>query len=177
MEASKETRVWDLWVRISHWSLAVIFVSNRFLNEEGEEWHQRLGYAACILIGLRLIWGFVGSKQARFSEMLKNWPPRGERLSHFQDYLRGRTPRYLNHPPLAQVGMVFLLGNLLLLGLTGWLMGVESFAETEWLEESHELLANSMLVLVIVHVLGVLRESKLHGENLIASMIHGRKRP
>jgi len=73
--------------------------------------------------------------------------------------------------------MAFLLGNLLLLGLTGWMMGVESFAETEWLEESHELLANSMLVLVIVHVLGVLRESKLHGENLIAAMIHGRKRP
>jgi len=46
----------------------------------------------------------------------------------------------------------------------------------EWLEEAHELAANGMLALVIVHIAAVLITSQLHRENLPRAMVDGNKR-
>ena len=51
----------------------------------------------------------------------------------------------------------------------------EDDREDFW-EEFHEILANLVLLLVIVHVLGVLGSSYLHKENLVLAMFTGRKR-
>lgn len=168
-------RVWDPLVRIFHWSLVALVISNAFFNEGGGDWHEWLGYAACAWIALRLVWGVVGTKHARFSEMRKAWPRRGQFVPHVRDYLRGRTPRILNHSPLALIGMAAMLACVLLLGLSGWMMSWDRFFGEEWLEETHEVLSNALLGLIVIHVTGVIRESLLHRENLVASMLHGRK--
>lgn len=168
--------VWDLFIRIFHWSLVGLIVSNQFFNESGEIWHERIGYAACVLVLLRFIWGFVGTKYARFKDIKEYWPKRGEFKNHVIEYVRGKSPRTLNHPPLAVIGMILMFGCILSLGLTGWMMGLDRFFGVEWVEEAHEILGDALLVLSIIHVLGVIRESFIHRENLIASMIHGKKR-
>ena len=167
---------WDPWVRITHWSLVGIVILKRFVLEDGGDWHLWLGYAACVLVALRVIWGFIGSRNARFAEMLKSWPPRGQVLQHLARYLRNQTPRYLNHPPLALVVMSGMLGCILGLGMTGWMLGLDRFFGEEWLEEAHELLSHGLILLAVAHISGVLRASWLNRENLIASMIHGRKK-
>lgn len=167
---------WDRWVRLSHWSLVAIVILNRFVLEDGGDAHLWLGYVACGLVAARVIWGFMGSRNARFAEMLKSWPPRGEFLRHLSQYLRNQTPRYLNHPPLAILAMGGMLSCILGLGVTGWMLGLDRFFGEEWLEELHELLSNGLLLLAMAHVIGVLRASWLNRENLIASMIHGRKK-
>lgn len=169
-------RVWDPAVRIFHWSLAGIVFSNQWFNEAGETWHSRLGYVACGLVGFRLFWGFIGPHYARFARIREVWPSRGHFLEETRVYLSGKSPRTIAHPPLAVLGMGFMLVCVLLLGLSGWMMGLDRFFGEEWLEETHEVIANLLLVGVGAHVLGVLRESWLHRENLIASMIHGKKR-
>jgi cytochrome b len=166
---------WDPWVRITHWSLVSIVILNAFILEDGGDWHELLGYAACAFVGARIVWGFVGSRNARFTEMLKGWP-RGRLLVHLRDYLQDRTPRYLNHPPLAILVMSGMLACILGLGLTGWMMELDRFFGEEWVEEVHEVLSNSLLLLASAHLIGVLRASWLHRENLIASMFHGRKK-
>ncbi|MEN9724084.1 MAG: hypothetical protein RJB38_2070 [Pseudomonadota bacterium] len=169
-------RFWDPLVRLLHWGWAAIIILNQWVLEDGGPWHERLGYWACAFVLIRVFWGFFGSKNARFSEILKAWPPRGQFVSHLKSYLAHRNERYLNHPPLAMIVMSAMLSLVLALGLTGWLMDQEAFFGVEWVEETHEALASILIALVFAHVAGVLRASFLERENLIASMIHGKKR-
>lgn len=173
-------RVWDPLVRIVHWSLVAGFFANYFLTEEGEGPHQWIGYGMVALIGLRLLWGFIGPWPARWRSF---WPtPR--RLG--QAVRRSRTPDRdtaqagpvgITHTPLGAVMMLTLLVLLLGLGATGYMMEeTDRFWGVEWVEEAHELMANTILALVPVHVLGALLESRRQGDNLIAGMLHGYRR-
>ena len=168
--------VWDRWVRISHWSVAAIVFADAFANEGGEFWHAFLGYLGCGFIAFRVVWGFAGSDHARVRTMIAGWPPRGTFFTHAGNYLRGRTPRMLDHTPLGMLGMALMLVCVLLLGLTGWMMSWDRFFGEEWLESTHETLSDALIALVVVHVLGVILESLRHRENLVAAMIHGKKR-
>lgn len=170
--------VWDLFVRIFHWGLAAIVLTNRFFNEGGDEWHERLGYLACAAIGLRVVWGFVSpSPYARFRTMVAEFQDLSAHpMAYLSLYLRGGHRRTLTHPPTAVLGMGFMVLLVLALGMTGWMMSWDRYFGEEWLEEVHILISNVLIAMVIVHVLAVLRESFVHRENLILSMITGKKR-
>ncbi|WEN14504.1 cytochrome b/b6 domain-containing protein [Rhodanobacter sp. AS-Z3] len=165
-------KVWDPLVRLFHWSLAGLFLAN-FFTEEGELVHRGFGYAILGLIAVRLVWGFIGTHHARFS----NWVPGPDRLRHYlRDRLAGRSRRQLGHNPAAAVMILTLLGGVLLVAFTGWLQTTDRFFGDSWLEGLHEALAYGVLGLVVVHVLAAVGESLHYGENLIAAMVHGRKR-
>ncbi|KQZ68490.1 cytochrome B [Rhodanobacter sp. Root561] len=165
-------KVWDPLVRLFHWSLAGLFLAN-FFTDEGELVHRGFGYAILILIAVRFVWGWVGTRHARFAD----WVPGPRRV---RDYLRqrlaGRSRRQLGHNPAAAVMILALLVGVLLVGVTGWLQTTDRFFGEGWLEELHEVLAYGVLGLVVLHVLAAVGESVHYGENLVASMIHGRKR-
>lgn len=165
-------RVWDPLVRVFHWSLAGLFLAN-FFTEGGETVHRWIGYTTLILITVRLVWGFVGSRHARFSDWVRG--PRTVSV-YLRERLAGRSRRRLGHNPAAAVMIVSLLAGVVLVGLTGWLQGTERFFGEPWLEELHEVLAYGVLALVGLHVLAAIHESIHYRENLVASMIHGRKR-
>jgi cytochrome b len=149
-----------------------LFLAN-FFTEEGELVHRGFGYAILILIGVRFVWGWIGTRHARFAD----WVPGPRRV---RDYLRqrlaGRSRRQLGHNPAAAVMILALLVGVLLVGVTGWLQTTDRFFGEGWLEELHEALAYGVLGLVVLHVLAAVGESVHYGENLVASMIHGRKR-
>ncbi|MGS1121599.1 cytochrome b/b6 domain-containing protein [Rhodanobacter sp. UC4436_H3] len=165
-------KVWDPLVRLFHWSLAGLFLAN-FFTEDGELVHRGIGYAVLALLAVRFVWGWVGTRHARFAD----WVPGPRRL---RDYLRerlaGRSRRQLGHNPAAAVMILALLVGVLLVGVTGWLQTTDRFFGEGWLEELHEALAYGVLGLVVLHVLAAVGESVHYGENLVAAMIHGRKR-
>jgi len=169
----EQVKVWDAVVRGTHWLVAVFVLSNYALNEAGESLHQWLGYGASTLVVLRTVWGMVGSGYARFSEFC---PTPGRLLPYLRALLQGREPRLLGHNPLAAVMMLTLMLLVLALGLTGFLMGTDAFWGDELMEEVHETLANVLISLVAVHVAAALFESWRHRENLVWSMVTGRKR-
>ncbi len=86
-----------------------------------------------------------------------------------------RAPRYLGHNPAAGAIIVALLAAVALTGLSGLPAGEDGFAG-ELFEELHEALANLILALVGIHVAGVLTTSLIEDENLVKTMITGRKR-
>ena len=165
-------KVWDPLVRVMHWSLAIVFLVN-FIDEGGDPLHNWLGYAALFLVGARVVWGWIGPQRARFADWVRG--PRAVR-NYLRERLAGRSRRQLGHNPAAAAMMVALLIGVAIVGLTGWLQTTDRFFGVEWIEELHEVLAYGVLVMVGLHVAAAISESMHYRENLIASMIHGRKR-
>ena len=165
--------IWDIPTRLFHWLLAAS-IGGAFLTAESErlrDVHALLGYTAGGLIAFRLIWGLVGSRYARFRSFL--YSP-GELIAYMRS-LATRSPRhYLGHNPLGSLAVFALLGLSLAAVVSGHAVLVERGGD--WMEELHEGVAFAILTLVGVHIVGVLTSSVLHGENLIGSMITGRKR-
>lgn len=183
----KKLKVWDLAVRLGHWAMAAL-VLGAFLTADEDETlplHMRLGLLLLGIVAFRLVWGFVGSRHARFSDFVRS--PRAV-LAYARQYVRGRPGRHLGHNPLGSVMVLALLGTLLLVTVTGLLtaLGPEfdgplsamfSRQGAHAVEEVHEASAWLLPWLVVLHVGGVLLSSVLERQNLVGGMVTGRKRP
>ncbi len=164
--------VWDLPVRVFHWLTALSF-AGAWITAESERWrllHITLGYTLAGLIGVRLVWGLVGTRYARFSNFVRG--PAAV-VRYLRSLLRRRPEHYTGHNPAGGWAIVALL--LLPVGIvaSGW--AIYNDLGGDWLEEAHEAVASLMLAVVGVHIVGVIAGSWLHRENLVRSMITGRK--
>lgn len=182
-----EVKVWDPLVRIFHWTLVIAFFIAYIVEEELLDLHVYAGYVVLGLIGFRLLWGFIGTRHARFSDFVRS---PGEIRTFLTDTLALRARRYLGHNPAGGAMIIVMLISLLLTTVTGiaiygaeeqagpmatWFTGASHFWQ-EAFEETHEFFANFTLLLVFVHVAGVIVESLIHRENLVQAMFSGHKR-
>jgi cytochrome b len=166
-------KVWDPFVRVFHWSLATLFLVAYATGDEVENIHIAAGYTIAGLLALRMVWGFVGPRHARFSDFVRS--PRAV-LAYMRDVALLRAPRYLGHNPAGGAMIMALIVMLIGTCTTGYMMTTETYWGSEAFEEMHETFANLTIGLVVVHVLGVLVASFEHRENLVKAMIIGRKR-
>ena len=170
--AARGVLIWDVPVRVFHWLLALNFVI-AWLTAESETWrlvHVIAGYTVAGLVAFRLLWGLVGTRHARFGSFVRG--PRAA-LAYLKDSLRGRHPRHAGHNPAGALAIVALLALAALTTASGWAFYNETGGE--WLEEVHEVLANAMLGLVLLHLAAVLVTSVLTRDNLVKAMWTGRK--
>lgn len=185
MANGETVRVWDPLVRVFHWSLVTAFAVAWFTEGEPMWLHTGAGYLILALLVLRIAWGFIGTPHARFRDFVRG-PV--EAVRYFAAELGGRARRYIGHNPagglmilalmallLAQVGtgIVMLAADEGAGPLAGWVAPSEGLAES--LEEVHEILANGLVTLVVLHIVGVIVGSLRHRENLVRAMIHGYK--
>jgi len=180
-----ETKIWDPLIRLFHWTLVLSFMVAYLTEDELQILHVYSGYLIMGLLTVRLIWGFVGTKHARFSDFIR---PPGEVKTYLKDLLTLRATRHLGHNPAGGAMILALFVSLVLTTFTGvgaygaegggpmagWFIGIGEFGG-EALEEIHEFFANFTLLLVVVHVGGVVLGSLLHRENLVRAMFTGRK--
>ncbi len=161
-------------VRLFHWSLALAFFANYFFTEEGETWHEWIGYYAFAFVLVRVIWGFVTSGAASWRQM---WPTFSRLRAHVQLLRQGLPHRELGHSPIGALVMLMLMLAMLGLGVTGFMMEeIDYFWGEDWVEELHEQIANGLALLVVVHIAAAVVESIRLGENLPLSMITGKRR-
>jgi cytochrome b len=171
-ERPATVRVWDPLVRLFHWTLVISFTI-AWLSEDAKGLHQGAGYVVLGLVAVRLIWGFVGSRHARFRDFVPG--PQGL-LAYLKSLRAGHARRYLGHNPAGGAMILLLLAMLILIGGSGWLSTTDAFWGVEWVENLHAAAANLTVVLVFAHVAGVIFSSLAHRENLVLAMITGRKR-
>lgn len=164
--------VWDLFVRVFHWSLVSCIVFNYFLNDDGETLHQWVGYSASALVCARIVWGFVGSRHARFASF---WPTPARVIAHLQELKSGHHPGTDGHNPLGAMAMLALMALVLSLGITGWMQGLDAFWGDEWLQELHELLAHALIALAGIHASAALIMGRLERTRLVKAMVTGVK--
>ncbi|MGE0750317.1 MAG: cytochrome b/b6 domain-containing protein [Variibacter sp.] len=166
-------KVWDTFVRVFHWSLAILFLVAYATGDEIENVHIAAGYAIAGLLAARILWGFIGPPHARFSNFVR--APK-EVLAYLRDVVLLRAPRYIGHNPAGGAMIIALLAMLIGTCITGYMMTTDAYWGAKWVEEVHELLANLTIGFIVVHVLGVIVASFEHRENLVKAMITGRKR-
>ena len=167
-----QVKVWDLFVRVFHWSTALLFLSNYWLTEPGARVHRYIGYTLIALVLARILWGFVGTTYARF----RSFVPTPTTLFGYLRALRsGKHPYYLSHNPLGALMVIFLLVMLLVTGTSGWLLTTEMFEAEEWLEGVHELCANLVMVAVGFHIAAVIWVTHTAKERLVPAMWDGMK--
>ena len=161
--------VWDVTVRLLHWTLALLVVFD-FVVDDGGPVHRVVGYVAAAVVALRVLHAaFVAGEEG-----LRSLKPS---LARTLTYLRLGMPRAIGHDPLG-VWMVWLLWTLvLLLGVTGWMTRLDAFWGDDRLHAVHVVLAYALLVAAVLHVAGVAMMSWRWRENLPASMLTGKKRP
>lgn len=165
--------VWDWPVRIGHWLLVGAFAL-AWITGESEEWRLVHVFAGGTVVGVilfRLLWGFVGTRHARFTSFVRG---PGAVLDYVFGLLRGDESKTAGHNAAGGWAIVALLALGLLTGASGWLTYQEIGGE--FFEEVHEALASGMLVVAAVHVAGVVVSSLAHRENLVRAMLNGFKR-
>ncbi len=168
------TLVWDIPTRLFHWLLAAGFAvaaAIGFLVDDESPlfpWHAMIGLAIALMVCLRVLWGVFGSRHARFSSFAYG-PAAVAR--YLKAVLLGNGETHAGHNPGSAYAVFAMLLLVIGLAATGIMLG----RGMESVKEVHEVLAYVMLGIVAAHVLGVLVHTIRRRENIVASMIHGRK--
>jgi len=102
-------RVWDPIVRIGHWTLVIAFFTAYITEDDFLTQHVYAGYVVGVVICLRIAWGFVGTKYARFSNFVRSPAATGQYMG---DLMASRAKRYLGHNPAGGAMIVALLFSL-----------------------------------------------------------------
>jgi cytochrome b len=178
--------VWDLPVRVFHWLLVLAVLGSYITHRLGLSWfkyHLWCGYAVLVLVGARILWGFVGTRHARFGVFLRGPGAMWRYLSSW----KSGTLHAVGHNPLGAWMVVLLLLLLLAQALTGLyandqisntgpLFGYVSGRTSDQLSSWHHWIFNVLLGAIGLHVLAVLVYRLVRREDLITPMFTGRKR-
>ncbi len=164
--------VWDAPTRMFHWLQVLAFVA-AYLTADSERlrnYHVALGYILLGLLVFRLLWGFTGTRYARFRSFLFN--PR-EIVIYLLTLIKGKPQHYLGHNPAGSVSVWMLLGLGIFICVTG-VMALQDDA-SDVVGDLHGAATYIMLGVIVLHLIGVLISSILHRENLLRSMLTGFK--
>ncbi len=176
--------VWDLPLRIFHWALVgcvVAAIISANIGGNGFVWHFRFGYAVIVLLVFRLIWGFAGSRYARFS----SFPPSpGRALAYLKD--PARVPATHGHNPLGAFSVYAMLLLLCIQVGTGlfanddvmWegpLRQYVSDSTSALLTTVHKINRIALISLIGLHLAAIIFYTRIKKEKLVKAMISGYK--
>lgn len=171
----KRILVWDLPVRLFHWILAASFITAFVIANAIDDHspvfavHMLLGGIMAFMVLLRVVWGFIGTKWARFESFAVS--PKAL-FAYVRGAFSGQEKRYTGHNPGSSVAAILMFVFIIGLAVTGILMGGRG---GNIYKEIHELLAWLMVFTVGAHLLGIAWYTLRNRENVALSMIDGRK--
>lgn len=182
--SARVVRVWDAPVRLFHWLIvALVAAAYATWRLNWMEWHGWIGDLVLALVVFRLLWGFLGSETARFSQFLTSPRIVFEHLKY--TFLR-EPDRQVGHNPAGSWMVVFLLALLLAETLTGIyvandiadvgpLTAIVPAAVADAIDASHAILWHVLLAAIVVHVLAIAGYAAIKGQDLVLPLITGTK--
>ncbi len=178
--------VWDLPTRAFHWLLVLSLAASYITAKIGfdvRQYHMWLGYWMIGLLTFRLVWGFIGTRHARFI----NFFPSPRRLfSYLKSMVQGKAPETVGHNPLGSLmifATLFMVGAQAISGLfvddeimfSGPYFNSVSADFASTMNFVHNNFINVILVLVAVHIAAVLYHAFVRRERIIRAMLSGKK--
>jgi len=178
---TRRIRLWDLPLRVFHWSLVLAVGTAIVSGELGGRWMALHGQTGLVVVGLvvfRLVWGLIGSTHARFLRFAPT--PRT-----LKAYLRGRWSG-VGHSPLGALAVFALLALLAAqvgtglfskddIDFSGPLFHLVDEAFARRLTGLHQQLANALFALLALHVAAIAFYVALKKDNLVKPMLTGWK--
>jgi len=175
----QKIQVWDLPIRLFHWLLVITIALSYLTIQIGgtwTDWHARLGALALGLIVFRLLWGFIGNKQARFSQF---FPTPTRLIQYFKGQWQG-----VGHSPLGGLAVFALLGLTGVVVLTGLfandditlfgpLYPLIDQSLSDWMTGIHTIAFNALLMVIALHLLAIAFYCLVKKNNLIKPMLTG----
>lgn len=188
---------WDPVVRLTHWSIALAVLANALITEEGTVPHIWVGCALAGILALRMLWGFIGPAEARFRAF---WPSPRKAMAHLREIRSNTVTRHVSHNPLGALMVYAIWACLLMIIATGIAMagpppwdsvdgaeeqraasaasggedhGDEDGEEQEeegLLGEVHETAVNLLYFLILLHLAGVVFETRRSGKQVLVAM-------
>ncbi len=171
----RKTLVYDLPTRIFHWCFVGLFIGAFSIAKTVDDesivfsYHMIAGLLMGFIVGLRIIWGVVGPRYARFSSFELRPPPL---LDYFKSLFGPHNRSWSGRNPASSWSGLIMLAFAAGLAVTGFLM---TSGQKETYEDLHELLANGFLITVILHVAGVAHHGIRYRDGMGMSMIDGKK--
>lgn len=168
--------VYDLPTRIFHWLFASLFVISfviaKTIDDESVtfSYHMIAGMTLSFLVVLRIIWGLIGTKHAKFSGFALN---PADLIGYASGFFSGSKRRWAGHNPASSWAAVIMLTLALCLGITGYLMATGP--ENRDIKEIHEVIATLFLIVALTHVVGIIVHTLRHRELIGLSMVDGKK--
>lgn len=177
----RSIQLWDLPIRIFHWSLAASVVAAIVTGNIGGnaiDWHGKIGLLILGLLVFRLVWGIGGSTYARFAHF---FPTPGS----LRAYLRGQW-RGVGHNPLGALSVFALLALLLFQVATGLPSNDDIAFQgplyvlldkelSDRLSGLHKLSINALFVLIVLHVSAIAYYVRIKKDDLLRPMLSGTK--
>jgi cytochrome b len=109
-------KVWDPLIRIGHWTLVMAFFTAYLTEDDFMTLHIWAGYTVGAYLLIRILWGFIGGKYARFSHFV--YSP--VKVVEYLKNLRIRKPQhYIGHNPAGGAMVIALLLSLSATAFTG----------------------------------------------------------
>ena len=167
--------VYDLPTRIFHWAFSVLFIAAFYIAKTIDDetvlfsYHMLAGLMLAGLVCLRILWGFIGTKYARFSSFYLN--PK-DLMIYIKGIFTGNKTKWIGHNPASSWSTIIMLTSAAALAITGILM---TSGEKETYEDIHELLANIFLITMIVHIAGIIFHTIRHRDGIALAMVWGKK--
>ncbi len=179
---SNKLLIWDLPLRIFHWSLVLTLGGLWYTSEQDNgyfEYHFLLGYIALGLVIFRLVWGFLGTKHSLFVNFVTS-------PSELKGYWQSNSKTYAGHNPAGSLMVVFMLITILAQAVSGLFLtddiifsGPYYGSVGDGLERIFNFVHRNgfdiILAAIVFHVVAVLYYEKIKKQTLVAAMVHGKK--
>lgn len=114
--AKSNVKVWDPLVRIGHWTLVAAFFAAYFSEDDLMSVHVWAGYVVVAYLIVRIVWGLIGSRYARFTQFI--YPP-SKIIAYLKQLASGKAQHYVGHNPAGGAMVLALLLSLTVTTITG----------------------------------------------------------
>ena len=164
---------WDWLVRSAHWSVAILFALNYFEFISPDEYaHVQIGYAIAIIVGVRILWGFILAKGP--NRILSFIPTPSAMKRHIDELKSRQSPEQPHHNPFGALAIWTMWFGLLAVVLTGWMFDNTDYGWDNDFDKLHVLLGDLLFYVVVLHISAVVLTSLWLRRNLIKAVIIGR---
>ena len=176
-------QIWDLPTRIFHWLLVVCVAFLVFSGETGNlfDWHQTAGIIVLSLVIYRILWGFLGSTTARFSNFF--YSP-SQIIAYAKSLFNRQSEPHAGHNPMGGLMVFLMLAVLLFQGVTGLFSTDEILVEgplfelvdtdtADWITGLHHSSAEILIPIIVLHILAIIFYRVYKKQNLVKPMITG----